>query len=135
MTIADSEYDKTAVVELVASSRHDDFEHYRFDDHGYAGVQLTRNVLISLRWQVAVLVDSFTADRDVTMSQWWHLSPRRAIGERTLPSSRARRPMSFASPGPRTALLLGSPAARKILTKDGSHRPGASSSRPAPSRR
>lgn len=91
LTIADSEYDKTAVVELVASSRHDDFEHYRFDDQGYAGVHLTRHVLISLRWQIAVLVDSFTADRDVTMSQWWHLSPE-ASHRREDPALVARTP-------------------------------------------
>lgn len=75
LTIAGAEYDRTAVVELTASSRHDCFEHYRFEDQGYSGVRLSREVLISMRWKIALVVDSFDADHDVSMSQWWHLSP------------------------------------------------------------
>lgn len=79
LTITGAEYDRTTAVELIASSRHDNFEHYRFEDRGYSGVRLSREILISLRWKLAIVVDSFDADQDldndVTMSQWWHLSP------------------------------------------------------------
>ena len=69
------EYNRTASVELLISQRSEDVEHFRFEDTGYPGVRLVRDVLIALRWNLAVVVDSFEAQEDVTVSQWWHLSP------------------------------------------------------------
>lgn len=68
-------YDRTTSVELLVSRRSDEVEHYRFEDTGYPGVTLVRDVLIALPWNLAVVVDSFEATQPVTVSQWWHLSP------------------------------------------------------------
>lgn len=75
VSVSGLEYDRTSSVELLVSRRSDEVEHYRFKDTGYPGVDLVRDVLIALPWNLAVVVDSFEAKDPVTVSQWWHLSP------------------------------------------------------------
>jgi hypothetical protein len=75
VSVDGADYDRTVSVELTVTGTHDDFEVHRFEDRGYDGVVLTRTILISLTWNVAVVVDAFTAQREVSVSQWWHLSP------------------------------------------------------------
>ncbi|MGO0577037.1 heparinase II/III domain-containing protein [Ornithinimicrobium panacihumi] len=70
------EYDNGAYVKLQAASLESAYEHFRFRDSGYAGVELSRDVLISPAWGLAVILDSFTADREVSVSQWWHFNPQ-----------------------------------------------------------
>lgn len=75
LSVAGVEYDRTISVELTASGQHDDFEHFRFEDRGYTGTVLTRNLLISLQWGVALVIDEFVADQEITVNQSWHLAP------------------------------------------------------------
>lgn len=75
VTVAGVEYDKTVSVELTASGQHTDFEFYRFEDRGYAGTVLTRSIVISLQWGLALVIDEFAADQQITVNQSWHLAP------------------------------------------------------------
>src|SRR5699024_719115 len=61
VTVEGAEYDRTASVELLQHQRSDDVEHYRFEDRGYEGVRLVRDVLVALPWRLALVVDSFEA--------------------------------------------------------------------------
>ncbi|MFC0675715.1 heparinase II/III domain-containing protein [Brachybacterium hainanense] len=68
-------YDRTTRVELTLQRRHDAHEHFRFEDRGYRGVTLTRDLVISLELGVALVVDAFASEHEVTVHQWWHLHP------------------------------------------------------------
>lgn len=76
ISVSGVEYDKTAIVTLEASRVEESFEYFRFCDHGYEGVELTREVLISPTWGVAVVLDQFTAEKVTSVSQWWHFNPK-----------------------------------------------------------
>lgn len=69
------DYDRTSHVELKNSESHDNSDFYAFHDHGYADATIERLLLISLRFGIAVIVDSFDSAKDVTAHQWWHLNP------------------------------------------------------------
>lgn len=75
LSVQGAEHDRTSAVELLVAERSDEVEHFRFADTGYPGVRLQRDVLVALRWNLAVVVDSFEAEEEVTVHQWWHLSP------------------------------------------------------------
>lgn len=81
LSVAGAAYDKTAVVTLEQHVQRADLDYYRFQDPGYPGVSLVREVCVALEHQLIVVVDSFTSDNPARVSQWWHLDPE--AGRRT----------------------------------------------------
>lgn len=69
------DYDKAKTVELVHHRLDEWVHHCRFADSGYRGVGLTRDVLVCFSEQLIIVIDSFTADSEVTVRQHWHLNP------------------------------------------------------------
>lgn len=80
LSVRDREYEKSAVVRLTRHQSAHGVDHYRFEDSGYPGVALSRDVMVGMEWGLILIVDQFTSQQDVTVSQWWHLDP--AAGHR-----------------------------------------------------
>ena len=68
------DYDKTRPVELETYFVGESCQHFRFADSGYSGVELTRDVLISMPEQLIVVIDSFSSESEATIRQHWHLN-------------------------------------------------------------
>ncbi|MGO1628550.1 MAG: heparinase II/III domain-containing protein [Microbacterium sp.] len=104
------EYDRTSIVELTHRHIGDDCSHFRFEDTGYSGVVLTRDVLLCLPEQLIVVIDSFRSEAPVAARQHWHLNPEaghRKEGDSVFtvtPESQMR--LAFAGHG-RTTIVQG----------------------------
>lgn len=69
------DYDRSTTVELVRSRIRSDGDDFTFVDRGYAGIEITRRVLVLWDVEAVFVDDQVTSQAEVTATQAWHLDP------------------------------------------------------------
>lgn len=77
--LAGQGYDRTSVVDLVASSRNDEYDSFLLVDTGYPGASITRAVVFSRRDEWLLAVDRVESASSEPAVARWHVDPRFAV--------------------------------------------------------